>query len=175
MGFALKNGDREFHFSETYWYRLLELARAYGWEPRDAIATVDGTVRIPPAYREAPSTISQTDARALAAALSRALPQLSDDDAGGKVLFASDTPLSERQVERIVHQLQARGLTIEAEDLAIVHIDEVDWAAYGMSRPNPGAVMPNFMLSPDRVYSGPDKDIVRSFILFCQKGGFDIL
>ena len=161
-------------FSSVYWVRLLELALAHGWEPQGAIATVDGAVRIPLVYKEGPATVPQTEAWAMAAALSRALPDLPDEDAGGKVLFVSEKPLSAEQVDRLVERMRAQGMKVTAADLHIGSRDAIDWAAHGMEPPQPGAVMPNVLLSPADVYSGDDKAVVRTFILFCQKGTFRI-
>lgn len=74
MPIELTRADERFAFSNHQWEELLLVAKDFGWKPQDA--PHDEWERI--YFASNGDVISERDALALAAALERALPKLSE-------------------------------------------------------------------------------------------------
>jgi hypothetical protein len=129
----------EFAVPARAWQRMLALAQIYGWQsqgtaPPDELAIdaemwkgdpSDWDGRYFPSYGQ---QVTEVDAKDLAAALERALPDIPDHD--------------------------ARGNKAERKD------DDTGWLATADSRVN-----------ALEAFSGPSKEIFRSFIAHCREEG----
>ena len=159
MGMNLHNQSGEYHhFSMVVWPKLLELAESYGWEPL-------GTAKNPNHdefyssktwngnyHANMGQVVLPEDALALADALEKTLDDIPDD-------------------------LEVSNLFIELEKVNLEDINSPDlkksltaFSIFGQCN----ALVINPHLTPFEMFGGPNKVIVRDFVAFCRKGGFEI-
>jgi hypothetical protein len=174
MGFDLTSisDGSYFRFSQVRWYKLLELAQEYGWQPM-GVEIAPGHL-IDGGYRDNLGTVIAEDAISLAQALDRALDDISEEATGGaKSIHISETKLTEDEIQGVFDNIRKMGIGTDESGIAFVLIRDLDWDMYYHKKPEPaGAIINNFMLSPVDTFSGSKKQQLREFIDFCNKGAF---
>jgi hypothetical protein len=176
MGFDLENlnDGSYFRFSHVRWYKLLELAEMYGWQPLGV--EISPGYLINGGYRDNVGNVVEQDAKALAQALRRALDDIPDNATGGaKAIHISESKLTEEETQGVLNRMHNMGIGTDESGIAFVLISELDWSMYFHQKPEQsGVILNNFTLSPLDTFSGSKKQQLREFIDFCDKGAFSL-
>jgi hypothetical protein len=149
MGMDLRGAGGTERFSVTSWWKVLQLAQEYGWQPTGTQAPTftlaDGTVEAVEGWSgtylsNSYQRVGDEDAANIAEALRRALGDIPDFDTDEKwVDLPPSNPFERMMAEK----------------------------GFEMSGPNPS-------LTPIEFFSGEAKQRVKDFIVYCQAGGFHI-
>lgn len=189
MGYDLSNDNGDyFRFNIHGWRPILTLAKKYGWVPAQTVKRVNkswsGSY-----YSNDGQKVTAKDAAAIADALEKALPYLSENDLSPKmVTFRHDMPsLNDKNEYESIRRIMDISSTVKDEDISLKKYghNENEWY------PGKKEQAPYILIvisddmnkyyqdednqDPENTWSGANGiKRVKDFIIFCRKGSFYI-